>query len=160
MKQLRYISLCSGVEAASLAFCQLEGFKPVAYAELEDFPSAILAAKFPDVPNLHDVTKVNWKEYYGAADLVIFGSPCQSYSISGLRKGLDDPRGQLMLACLAACRDIDPEWAVLENVPGLLSADRGRCFETFLNAVAILWPRGGRRLEDSGLAMVWSRPAT
>jgi len=68
---------------------------------------------------------------------------CQSFSVSGLRQGLDDPRGQLMLECLAACRDIDPEWVVFENVPGLLSADKGRCFATFLNAVAILWPDGG-----------------
>lgn len=142
---MRYISLCSGVEAASLAWLPL-GWEPVAYAELEDFPSAVLAAKFPDTPNLGDVTKVNWKEYHGAADLVIFGSPCQSYSIAGLREGLADPRGQLMLECLAACRDIDPEWVLFENVPGLLSSDRGRSFETFLNAVAILWPRGGAPL--------------
>lgn len=115
----------------------------VACAEFDDYPSAVLAAKFPDIPNLGDVTKVDWKKYHGAADLVIFGSPCQSFSVSGLRQGLDDPRGQLMLECLAACRDIDPEWVVFENVPGLLSADRGRCFATFLNAVAILWPDGG-----------------
>ena len=61
---MRYISLCSGVEAASLAFGQLDGFEPVAFAELEDFPSAVLAARFPDTPNLQDVTKVNWKEYH------------------------------------------------------------------------------------------------
>lgn len=139
---IRYISLCSGVEAASLAWLPLD-WEPVAYAEFDDFPSAVLAARFPDTPNLGDVTKVDWKEYRGAADLVVFGSPCQSYSISGLRRGLDDPRGQLMLECLAACRDIDPEWVLFENVPGLLSSDRGRSFETFLNAVAILWPRGG-----------------
>lgn len=139
---MRYISLCSGVEAATLAWEPL-GWKPVVFAEVDPFASAILAAKFPDAPNLGDVTKVNWKEYHGAADLVIFGSPCQSYSIAGLREGLADPRGQLMLECLAACRDIDPEWVLFENVPGLLSSDRGRSFETFLNAVAILWPRGG-----------------
>lgn len=143
MKPIRYISLCSGVEAASLAFSQLDRFEPVAFAEVDEFPSAVLAARFPDTPNLGDVTKVNWEEYRGAAELVIFGSPCTSYSIAGLRKGLDDPRGQLMLECLAACRSIDPEWAVFENVAGLLSSDRGRSFETFLNAVAILWPRGG-----------------
>lgn len=139
---MRYISLCSGVEAASMAWLPL-GWECVACAEFDDYPSAVLAAKFPDIPNLGDVTKVDWKKYHGAADLVIFGSPCQSFSVSGLRQGLDDPRGQLMLECLAACRDIDPEWVVFENVPGLLSADRGRCFATFLNAVAILWPDGG-----------------
>ena len=119
------------------------GWECVACAEFDQFPSAVLANRFPGAPNLGDVTKVDWKKYHGAADLVIFGSPCQSFSVSGLRRGLDDPRGQLMLECLAACRDIDPEWVVFENVPGLLSADGGRCFATFLNAVAILWPDGG-----------------
>ena len=142
MRKIRYISMCSGVEAASLAWGPL-GWEPVAFAEIEEFPSAVLAARFPDVPNLHDVTAVDWKEYHGAADLVVAGFPCQSYSIAGLRKGLDDPRGQIMLACLAACRDIDPEWIVLENVAGLLSSHGGRDFETLLNAVAFLWPRGG-----------------
>ena len=139
---MRYISLCSGVEAASMAWLPL-GWECVACAEFDQFPSAVLANRFPGAPNLGDVTKVDWKKYHGAADLVIFGSPCQSFSVSGLRRGLDDPRGQLMLECLAACRDIDPEWVVFENVPGLLSADGGRCFATFLNAVAILWPDGG-----------------
>lgn len=139
---MRYISLCSGIEAASVAWNPL-GWEPVAFAEIEPYPAAVLAHRFPDVPNLGDVTQVDWSEYHGAADLVVFGSPCQSYSVAGLRQGLDDPRGQLMLGCLAACRDIDPEWVIFENVPGLLSADRGRCFATFLNAVAILWPRGG-----------------
>lgn len=138
---MRYISLCSGVEAASLAWIPL-GWEPVAYAEFDQFPSAVLAARFPGTQNLGDITQVDWKEYHGAADLVVFGSPCQSYSVSGLRKGLADPRGQLMLECLAACRDIDPEWIVFENVPGLLSSHDGGDFQTFLNAVAILWPRG------------------
>ena len=142
MRKTKYISLCSGIEAATLAFDKL-GFEPVAFAEIEDFPSAVLAARFPNTPNLGDVTKVDWKEYHGAADLVVAGFPCQSYSIAGLRGGLADPRGQIMLSCLAACRDIDPEWVIFENVPGILSSHGGRDFETLLNAVAILWPRGG-----------------
>lgn len=150
---MRYISLCSGIEAASVAWDPL-GWEPVAFAEIEPYPAAVLAHRFPDVPNLGDVMQVDWSEYHGAADLVVFGSPCQSYSVAGLRQGLDDPRGQLMLGCLAACRDIDPEWVVFENVPGLLSADRGRCFATFLNAVAILWPRGGRSLEGFGCKLL------
>lgn len=140
--RMTYISLCSGVEAATLAWEPLE-WMPVAFAEVDPFASAVLAARFPDVPNLGDLTKVDWDKYRGTANVVIAGFPCQSFSISGLRKGLDDPRGQIMLECLSAVSRIDPEWAVLENVPGLLSADRGRCFETLLNAVAILWPGGG-----------------
>ena len=84
---------------------------------------------------------------------------CQSYSIAGLRQGLADPRGQLMLEFLRACSELEPEWIVGENVPGLLSADGGRAFETFLNAVAILWPRGGVawRILDSQFVRVPDR---
>ena len=139
---MRYISLFSGIEAASVAWEPL-GFEPVAFAEVEPFPSAVLAARWPDVPNLGDVTKVDWKEWNGAADVVIGGSPCQSYSIAGLRKGLADPRGNLMLEFLRACFEVDPEWVVWENVPGVLSSNGGRDFQALLESVADLWPRGG-----------------
>lgn len=72
---MRYISLCSGVEAASLAWLPL-GWEPVAYAEVDDFPSAVLAARFPETPNLGDCTKVDWSKYRGAVDLVVGGTPC------------------------------------------------------------------------------------
>lgn len=83
---------------------------------------------------------------------------CQAYSMAGLRAGLADPRGGLMLEFLHACREIDSEWIVAENVPGLLSSNGGRDFETFLNAVAILWPRGGVLLADIGQPMVRRGP--
>lgn len=140
--QMDYISLFSGIEAASVAWDPL-GWNPVAFAEVESFPCAVLAARYPGVPNLGDVTEVNWKEWNGRADIVVGGSPCQSFSIAGLRKGLADPRGDLMLTFLGACRDIDPEWVVWENVPGVLSADGGGAFKAFVEAVAHLWPRGG-----------------
>lgn len=139
---MRYISLFSGVEAASLAWESL-GWEPVAFAEIEPFPSAVLAHRWPDVPNLGDVTKVDWSKYRGTVDVVVGGFPCQSYSLAGLRQGLDDPRGELMLEFLRACRDVDPDWIVGENVAGLLSANGGGDFKTFLEAVAFLWPRGG-----------------
>lgn len=139
---MKYISLFSGIEAATVAWEPL-GWEPVAFAEIEPFPSAVLAARWPDVPNLGDVTKVDWSQYRGECDLVIGGSPCQSFSIAGLRKGLADPRGNLMLEYLRACYEIDPEWIVWENVPGVLSADGRRAFQTFLEAVVELWPRGG-----------------
>lgn len=139
---MKYISMFSGIEAASVAWEPL-GWEPVAFCEIEDFPSAVLAHHYPDVPNLHDVTKVDWSEYHGTADLVVGGFPCQSYSVAGLRKGLADPRGELMLEFLHACKEIDPEWVIGENVPGLLSSHGGRDFQTLLEAVAILWPRGG-----------------
>lgn len=139
---LRYISLFSGIEAASVAWQPL-GWEPVAYAEIEPFPKAVLKHHYPNVPDLGDMTKVNWKEYHHAADVVVGGSPCQAFSIAGLRKALDDPRGQLMLEYLRACAEIDPEWIVWENVPGVLSAEHGRAFQSLLEAVAELWPDGG-----------------
>lgn len=139
---MRYISLFSGIEAATVAWEPL-GWEPVAFAEFEAFPNAVLAARWPGVPNLGDVTKVDWSEYRGKCDLVIGGSPCQSFSIAGLRKGLADPRGNLMLEYLRACYEIQPEWIVWENVPGVLSADGRRAFQTFLEAVVELWPGGG-----------------
>lgn len=118
---MKYISLFSGIEAATVAW-QTLGWEPVAYAEIEPFPKAVLKHHYPNVPDLGDMTKVNWKEYHHAADVVVGGSPCQAFSIAGLRKALDDPRGQLMLEYLRACAEIDPEWIVWENVPGVLTS--------------------------------------
>ena len=138
---MRYISLCSGVETATLAWEQL-GWEPIAFAEIEEFPSAILSVRFPDIPNLGDFTKVDWSKYRGAVDLVAGGFPCQSYSLAGNRGGLADPRGNLALEFLRVAREIDPEWIVGENVPGLLSSAKGRDFQTILETVADFWPRG------------------
>lgn len=142
MSTIRYISLFSGIEAATVAWQPL-GWEPIAYAEIEPFPKAVLKHHYPNVPDLGDVTKVDWKQYHHAADVVVGGSPCQAFSVAGLRKALDDPRGQLMLEYLRACAEIDPEWIVWENVPGVLSAEHGRAFQSLLEAVAELWPDGG-----------------
>lgn len=87
---MRYLSLFSGIEAASVAWEPL-GWEPMAFAEIEPFPSAVLAARFPGVPNLGDVTKVNWRSLVksiGKPDVLVGGSPCQSFSIAGTRTGL------------------------------------------------------------------------
>ena len=139
---MRYISLFSGIEAATVAWKPL-GWEPVAYSEIDPFPKAVLAHHYPEVPDLGDMTKIDWRKYRGTVDLVCGGSPCQAFSIAGLRKALDDPRGQLMLEYLRACHEIDPEWIVWENVPGVLSADGGRAFGSLLAGVAELWPHGG-----------------
>src|SRR5690606_13124332 len=99
---MRYGSLFSGIEAASVAWKPL-GWKCEFVAEIEPFPSAVLAHHYPDVPNLGDVTQVNWqevKERVGSLDVLVFGSPCQSFSVAGKRLGLDDPRGNLALVAL------------------------------------------------------------
>ena len=142
MKPLKYISLFSGIEAATAAWHQL-GWEPIAFAEIDPFPKAVLAHRYPGVPDLGDMTKVDWRKYRGTVDIVVGGSPCQAFSVAGLRKALDDPRGQLMLEYLRACHEINPEWIIWENVPGVLSADGGRAFGSLLASVAELWPDGG-----------------
>lgn len=93
---MNYISLFSGIEAASVAWASL-GWNPVAFSEIEPFCCDLLAKRFPDVPNLGDVAGVDWTEYEGSVDVVIGGSPCQAFSMAGRRLGLMDERGQLML---------------------------------------------------------------
>lgn len=159
MSTIRYISLFSGIEAATVAWHQL-GWKPIAYAEIEPFPKAVLRQHYPEVPDLGDMTKVDWKQYHHAADVVVGGSPCQAFSIAGLRKALGDPRGQLMLEYLRACAEIDPEWIVWENVPGVLSAERGRAFRSLLEAVAELWPDGGGCMASAGRSVLRCGPTT
>ena len=118
---MRYLSLFSGVEAATLAWEPL-GWECVAVAEVAPFPSAVLAERWPGVPNLGDITQVDWSAYRGSVDLIVGGSPCQSFSVAGLRRGLDDPRGNLALEFLRAVDAVRPRWVVWENVPGVFSA--------------------------------------
>jgi DNA (cytosine-5)-methyltransferase 1 len=128
--------VCSGIEAATVAWHPL-GWKAVAYSEIEPFPSAVLAHHYPDVPNVGDMTK--YKEWdLGAVDLLVGGTPCQSFSVAGLRKGLADPRGNLALVYCGILDHFKPRWFVWENVPGVLSSGGGRDFGSFLGAVAEL----------------------
>lgn len=122
---MRYISLFSGIEAASVAWGPL-GWEPMAFAEIEPFCCELLEKRFPAVPNLGDVSGVDWSSYRGKCDLIIGGSPCQAFSVAGNRKGLDDPRGRLMLEYARAVRDVEPRWVLWENVPGVLSQDGGQ----------------------------------
>lgn len=131
---MRYISLFSGIEAATVAWHGM-GWNPVAFADIDEFPSEVLRQHYPQVPNLGDVTEVDWNEYRGKADLVVGGSPCQSFSIAGKRLGLDDPRGNLALHYLKVVSAVRPKWFVYENVVGLLSSDEGRDFAAFLAEV-------------------------
>lgn len=156
---MKYISLFSGIEAATVAWEPL-GWEPVAYAGIEPFPKAVLKHHYPNVPDLGDMTKVDWSKYHHAADVVVGGSPCQAFSVAGLRKALADPRGQLMLEYLRACAEIDPEWIVWENVPGVLSAEHGRAFRSLLEAVAELWPDGGGGLASVGRSILRCGPTT
>jgi site-specific DNA-cytosine methylase len=134
--QVRYLSVCSGIEAASVAWEPL-GWEPAAFAEVEKFPSAVLAHHWPQVPNMGDMTRhESWN--LGAINLLVGGTPCQSFSVAGLRKGLHDPRGGLMLTFLEIAQRQRPRWIVWENVPGVLSSHGGRDFGAFLGALGAL----------------------
>jgi len=129
---LKYFSVCSGIEAASCAWEPL-GWKPVGFSEIEPFPSAVLAHRFPNVKNYGDMTKYKEWENVGQFDVLVGGTPCQSFSVAGLRKGLDDPRGNLMLTFGAIADYFKPAWIVWENVPGVLSTNEGKDFKSFLD---------------------------
>ena len=133
---MRYLSVCSGIEAASCAWHPL-GWTAVAFSEIEKFPSAVLAHHYPGVPNWGDMTK--FQEWPDAdVDVLVGGTPCQSFSVAGLRKGLADPRGNLALTYLAIADKYRPEWLVWENVPGVLSSGGGRDFGSFLGGLGEL----------------------
>jgi DNA (cytosine-5)-methyltransferase 1 len=133
---MRYLSVCAGIEAATVAWHDL-GWQAAAFSEIEPFPSAVLKHHYPDVPNVGDMTK--FKEWdIGTINLLVGGTPCQSFSVAGLRKGLDDPRGNLMLTYLAIAAKHRPRWLVWENVPGVLSSNGGKDFATFLGALGEL----------------------
>ncbi len=135
---MNYLSVCSGVEAATVAWHDL-GWNPVAFSEIEKFPSEVLAHHYPGVPNLGDMS--NYKEWnFGekTIDLLVGGTPCQSFSVAGLRKGLEDPRGNLALIYVGILDKFRPKWFIWENVPGVLSSSKGRDFGSFLGAVGEL----------------------
>ena len=141
---MRFVSLFSGIEAASVAWMPL-GWEAVAFAEIEPFPCAVLAQRFPDVPNLGDVTKIDWSDFlarYGAVDLVCGGSPCQSFSIAGGRESLDG-ESRLMFEYIRAVRELRPRWFVWENVPGVLNT-RDDAFGCLLD-----------QMDESGYSTAW-----
>ena len=166
---MRYGSICSGVEAASLA-CAPLGWTPAFLAEVEPFPCALLQQRWDATPplrplavseavgdkdrllrkkwakeiallpktgsvrNLGDFTKIQPEDYDGHIDLLVGGTPCQSFSIAGLRGGLSDPRGNLMLEFTRLAYRTSARWVVWENVPGVLtSGDKGSDFAAFLS---------------------------
>lgn len=155
---VKYLSVCSGIEAATNAWHDL-GWEPVAFSEIDPFASAVLAARFPNVPNLGDLEKYReWNIEPGSVDVVVGGTPCQSFSVAGLRKGLDDPRGNLALVYLGLVDKLRPRYVVWENVPGVLSVDGGRAFGSFLGGLAQLGYGWAYRVMDAQYVRVESHP--
>jgi DNA (cytosine-5)-methyltransferase 1 len=135
-KHMRYLSVCSGIEAASVAWESL-GWTPVGFSEIEPFPCRVLQHHYPNVKNYGDMTKYKeWDIDGDSVDLLVGGTPCQAFSVAGLRKGLEDPRGNLSLVFVGMVEYFKPEWVVWENVPGVLSSNGGRDFGSFIGALA------------------------
>ena len=152
---MRYGSLCSGIECATLAWAPL-GWEAVFFSEIEPFPCAVLAHHYGSnlpgephstngVPNYGDMTKYkDWPD--DAIDVLVGGTPCQDYSVAGLRLGMDGDRGQLSLTFVEISAKLRSDWLVWENVPGVLSSNEGRDFARFLGDLSgtkIEVPKGG-----------------
>jgi DNA (cytosine-5)-methyltransferase 1 len=133
---MKYGSVCSGIEAASVAWHPL-GWRASFLSEIEAFPRAVLSHHYPEVPLHGDFTTIR-KDQYEPIDLLVGGTPCQSFSIAGLRGGLDDERGNLALEYLKLAQRTRPRWLVWENVPGVLSSAGGRDFGAILGGLVEL----------------------
>ncbi|MCP1545332.1 DNA cytosine methyltransferase [Methylorubrum extorquens] len=136
MSGLVYGSVCSGIEAATVAWHPL-GWRPSFFSEIEAAPRAVLQHRHPEVPLHGDFTTIR-EGQYGAIDLLVGGTPCQSFSVAGLRGGLADDRGNLALQYLSLARRLRPRWLVWENVPGVLSSNGGRDFGSILGGMVEL----------------------
>ena len=134
---MNYLSVCSGVEAATVAWHHM-GWNPVGFSEIEKFPSQVLAHRYPSVTNFGDMSKYKEWQIDGTIGLLVGGTPCQSFSVAGLRKGLEDPRGNLALTYVGILDHFRPKWFVWENVPGVLSSNGGQDFSAFLSALAYI----------------------
>ncbi|NBK21493.1 MAG: DNA cytosine methyltransferase [Spirochaetia bacterium] len=169
-KHMRYLSLFSGIEAATVAWDPL-GWEPVAFAEFEDFPKAVLAHHYPEIPDLGDVTKITEEQIkaLGPIDLVVGGSPCQDLSIAGKRAGLRNEDGSVTRSGLFGeqmrifeiarihngCR-----YLLWENVPGAFSSNKGRDFAYVIDAMVggdIQVPEGGWKNSGVGISLDGSR---
>jgi DNA (cytosine-5)-methyltransferase 1 len=138
VRPLRYASLCDGIGAVHVAWQPL-GWQCAWTSEIAPFPAAVVEHHWK-LPNLGDMTRITKEQIqsYGQLDLICGGTPCQSFSVAGLRKGLADPRGNLALEFLRLVDAARPRWVLWENVPGVLSVDGGRAFGAFLGGMGQL----------------------
>lgn len=137
--ELNYLSLFSGIEAASCAWQDLP-FRPAGFSEIEPFPCSVLHKRYPHVPNLGDIGKITAGQLHslGHIDLIVGGSPCQGFSNAGLKKGLNDERSKLALCYVSVLASVRPRWFIWENVPGCLRTNGGLDFRCFVGALVKL----------------------
>jgi DNA (cytosine-5)-methyltransferase 1 len=142
---MRFLSLFSGIEAASVAWKPL-GWQCAAVCEFDAAPNKVLAHHYPSTPNLGDITKITEDDIrrLGRIDLVVFGSPCQDLSVAGTRKGLDGERSGLFFAAMRVIRwarkHCGTRWAVWENVPGAFTSNSGHDFAAVVGALSGMEP--------------------
>ena len=153
---MRYGSVCSGIEAASVAWHPL-GWRASFLSEIEPFPRAVLQHHYPEVPLHGDFTTIEAGQYE-PIDLLVGGTPCQSFSVAGLRGGLGDDRGNLALEYLRLADRLRPRWLVWENVPGVLSSNGGRDFGAILGGMVELGYGFAYRVLDAQYVRVGSFP--
>jgi len=129
---ITYGSICSGIGSCALAFHSL-GWTTAFFSEVAEFPSTVLQQHYPTIPNIGDFTRYEFNE---RVDLLIAGTPCQSFSYAGFRRGLDDDRGNLAIEYARLIDRLKPRWFIWENVPGVLSSNKGKDFGAILCALA------------------------
>jgi len=132
---MRYASVCDGIGAVHCAWKPL-GWECAWTSEIDKFPIAVVERHW-GFPNLGDMTEIDREmlDEHGPIELLVGGTPCQSFSVAGLRGGLDDDRGNLALRFMQLCAEARPTWVVWENVPGVFSVDGGRAFGSILGAL-------------------------
>lgn len=149
---MTYLSLCSGIEAATVAWHPL-GFTPIAFSEIEPFPSAVLNHHYPHTPNLGNMLDYeNWN--LGTINILVGGTPCQAFSIAGKRGSLTDHRGNLCLTFCEIADKFDPEWIIWENVPGVLNTPDnafGCLLGRLCGSHTPIPPANGRKHHNCGL---------
>ncbi len=131
--KLRYATVCSGIEAMSVAVRPL-GWEPAWFSEIEPFACTVLDHHYPHVPNVGDMLKIKGKNYEGKIDIIAGGTPCQSFSRGGLQKGLSDLRGRLSPAFARLAITTRSPWVLWENVYGALILDKGVPFASILQS--------------------------
>jgi DNA (cytosine-5)-methyltransferase 1 len=132
---MKIATVCTGIGSPDLAADRL-GWEHVFMSEIDPHASTVLAHRFPGVPSLGDMTKINGAKYRGSVDVICGGTPCQGFSIAGKRGGLDDPRSGLAMRFVELLAEIRPTWFVWENVPGVFSSEGGRDLASFLGCVS------------------------
>lgn len=144
---MNYMSLFSGIEAASCAWEDLN-LNPILFSEIDPYPASVLKYHYPSVPNVGDITKVDWSEYSGKIDLIVGGSPCQSFSYAGKREGLNG-ESRLCLSILELFKRYVQNGSFGKTSPGVLSSGRGNDFRFLLNSLAELGYSLAWRILDS-----------